>query len=56
MLRKINRRIRHGANTFFLLISEALMQNSNYAELKPFFLSTLLSRIKLCSEIWLLSF
>lgn len=28
---------------FFLLISEALIQNSKYAELKPFFLSTLLS-------------
>lgn len=43
MLRKINERIRHGANTFFLLISEAFMQNSEYAELKPFFLSILLS-------------
>ena len=43
MLSEINGRIRHGANTFFLLISETLMRNSKYAELKPFFLSTLLN-------------
>ena len=43
MLREINERIRHGTNTFSLLISEALMQNSKYAELKLFFLSTLLN-------------
>lgn len=41
---------------FFLLISEALMQNSKYAELKPFSLSTLAKQQKLCSKIWLLSF
>lgn len=28
---------------FFLLISETLIRNSKYAELKPFFLSTLLN-------------
>lgn len=44
MLREINGRIRHGANTFFLLIRESLMQKSKYTELKPFFLSTLLNR------------
>lgn len=43
MLREINGRIRHGANIVFLLISETLMLNSKYAELKPFFLSALLS-------------
>lgn len=40
MLKEINERIRHGADTFFLLISEALMENSKYAEVKAFFLSS----------------